>query len=219
MLKNYIKIAFRNLIKRKAFSLINISGLAIGMACCLLITVFVQDELSYDRFHEKADRIYRIASKEDRRGIIANYPFVFPGIPPILQNNYSEVLDYVRFDPRHNVLISSDDKEFYEERLFYTDSSVFDVFTFPLIEGDAETALKEPYSLVLTQRMAEKYFNGQDPVGQTLAIDNEKEYKVTGVLENVPQNSHIKFDFLASITTLEAQNPRYGKSWSWSCYA
>ena len=218
MLKNYLKIAFRNLIRHKTFSLINISGLAIGMACCLLITIFVQDELSYDRFHENANRIYRIASEENRRGVIANYPFVFSGIPPILQSDYSEVLDYVRFDPRENVLISSEDKEFYEERLFYTDASVFDMFTFPLLKGDPKTALKEPYSLVLTQKMADKYFRGVDPVGQTLTVDNEKDYKITGVMENVPRNSHIKFDCLASIATLEAQDPRYGKLWAWNCY-
>jgi len=218
MFKNYLKIAFRNLIKHKAFSVINISGLAIGMACCFLIIIFVQDELSYDRFHERADRIYRISSEENRRGVIANYPLVFSGIPPVLQNNYSEVLDYVRFDPRENVLIRSEDKEFYEGRLFYTDASVFDVFTFPLVKGDPESALREPYSLVLTQRMAEKYFSGENPMGQTLAIDNENDYKITGVLENVPRNSHIKFDFLASIATLETQDPRYGKLWAWKCY-
>ena len=206
------------MIRHKTFSLINISGLAIGMACCLLITIFVQDELSYDRFHENADRIYRIASEENRRGVIANYPFVFSGIPPILQSDYSEVLDYVRFDPRENVLISSEDKEFYEERLFYTDASVFDMFTFPLLKGDPKTALKEPYSLVLTQKMADKYFRGVDPVGQTLTVDNEKDYKITGIMENVPRNSHIKFDCLASIATLEAQDPRYGKLWAWNCY-
>jgi len=199
--------------------MINVSGLAIGMACCLLITIFVQDELSFDQFHEKANRIFRIASKENRRGIIANYPFVFSGIPPILQNDYSEVLDYVRFDPRENVLISSEDKEFYEERLFYTDASVFDVFTFPLVKGDPKTALKEPYSVVLTQRMAEKYFSGEDPVGQTLTIDNEHDYQITGVLKEIPRNSHIKFDFLASIATLETQDPRYGKLWAWNCYS
>lgn len=218
MISNYLKIAFRNLVKHKAFSLINISGLAIGMACCLLIVIFVQDELSYDQFNEKADRIYRIASKENRRGVIANYPFVFSGIPPILQNDYSEVMDFVRFDPRENVLISSEDKEFYEERLFYTDASVFDVFTFPLVNGDPNTALKEPYALVLTQRMAEKYFSGEDPVGRTLTIDNEHDYQITGVLKEIPRNSHIKFDFLASIATLEAQDPRYGKLWAWNCY-
>jgi len=218
VLKNYLKVAFRNLIKHKAFSVINISGLAIGMACCLLIVIFVQDELSYDRFHEKADRIFRIASKENRRGVIANYPFVFSGIPPILQNDYSEVLDYIRFDPRENVLISSEGKEFYEDRLFYTDARVFEMFTFPLVKGDPEIALKDPYSLVLTQRMAEKYFSGKDPVGQTLTVDNEHDYQITGVLKEIPRNSHIKFDFLASIATLEAQDPRYGKVWAWNCY-
>ncbi len=219
MIKNYIKIALRNLIKHKAFSVINISGLAIGMACCLLIIIFVQDELRYDRFHDKAGRIYRLTSEWSQRGIIANYPLIFSGVPPILQNEFSEVLNFVRFDPRLNVLISSGDKKFYEERLFYTDASVFEVFTFPLVKGDPETALKEPYSIVLTGNMAEKYFSGEDPVGQTLMIDNEHDYKVTGILKKIPRNSHIRFDFLASMATLEAQDPRYGKLWAWNCYA
>ncbi|MDH5704772.1 MAG: ABC transporter permease, partial [Candidatus Aminicenantes bacterium] len=219
MIKNYIKTAFRNLIKHKAFSLINISGLAIGMACCLLIIIFVQDELSYDKFHAKADRIYRMTSEENQRGIIANYPLVFSGVPSVLQNDYSEVLNFVRFDPRLNVLIGSGDKQFYEERLFYADASVFEVFTFPLIKGDPRTALKEPYSIVLTEKMAEKYFSGEDPIGQTLTIDNEHDYKIKGILKRIPRNSHIKFDFLASVATLEAQDPRYGKLWAWNCYA
>ena len=107
MLKNYLKIALRNLIKHKAFSLINISGLAIGMACCLLIIIFVQDELRYDRFHDKEGRIYRLTSERSQRGVIANYPLIFSGVPPTLQNEFSEVLNFVRFDPRLNVLISS----------------------------------------------------------------------------------------------------------------
>jgi putative ABC transport system permease protein len=219
MIKNYMKIAFRNLIKHKAFSLINISGLAIGMACCLLIIIFVQDELSYDKFNARADRIYRMTSEENRRGVIANYPLVFSGVPCALQNDYSEVLNFVRFDPRLNVLINSGDKKFYEERLFYADASVFEVFTFPLVKGDPDTALKEPYSIVLTEKMAEKYFGSGDPMSQTLMIDNEHDYKITGILKKIPRNSHIKFDFLASMATLEAQDPRYGKLWAWNCYS
>jgi len=219
MIKNYMKIALRNLIKHKAFSLINISGLAIGMACCLLIIIFVQDELRYDKFHAKADRIYRMVSEENQRGIIANYPLVFSGVPPILKNEFSEVMNFVRFDPRLNVLISSGDKKFYEERLFYADASVFEVFTFPLVKGDPETALKEPYSIVLTEKMAEKYFGGEDSMGRTLTIDNEHDYKITGILRKISRNSHIKFDFLASMATLEAQEPRYGKMWAWNCYS
>ena len=218
MIKNYLKIALRNLIKHKAFSLINISGLAIGMACCLLIIIFVQDELRYDRFHDKSDRIYRMTSEWNQRGVIANYPLIFSGVPPILQNEFSEVQNFVRFDPRLNVLISSGDKKFYEERLFYTDASVFEVFTFPLLKGDPKTALKEPYSIVLTENMAEKYFSGEDPMGQTLSIDNEHDYRIMGILKEIPRNSHIKFDFLASMATLEAQDSRYGKLWAWNCY-
>ncbi len=218
MLKNYLKTAFRNLRRHKGYSFLNIAGLAIGMACFLMIVVFVQDELSYDKFNDKADRIFRMTSEWNQRGVIAHYPLVFSGIAPLLQNDYPEVMSYARFDQRLNILVSSGDKKFYEERLFFTDASFFEMFTFPLNEGNPETALIEPYSIVLTEKMAEKYFGGENPVGQTLSIDNEHDYKITGILKKIPRNSHIQFDFLASMATLEVQDPRYGKLWAWNCY-
>ena len=218
MFRNYLKIAFRNLLRRKLYSLINVLGLALGMACCLLIILFIQDELSYDRFHEKAEQIYRVAKIEKRNEGVVNYPLVFPVVAPKLQQDFPEVLNAVRFDPQLSVLVSRENKQFLEQRFFYADSSVFDVFTFPLIKGDPKIALKEPYTLILTEEMAEKYFGSEDPLGQTLSIDNRHDYKITGVLKNIPHNSHMKFDFLASMATEEAENPRYGKLWAWSCY-
>lgn len=147
---NYLKIAFRNLSRHKGYSFLNIAGLAIGMACCILIILWVKDELSYDKFHDKADRIYRMTSEWNQRGVIAHYPLVFSGIAPLLQHDYPEVMSYVRFDQRLNILVSSGDKKFYEDCLFYTDASLFDVFTFPLVKGNPETALIEPYSIVMT---------------------------------------------------------------------
>jgi putative ABC transport system permease protein len=216
--KNYLKIAFRNLLRHKLYSLINVLGLALGMACCLLIILFIQDELSYDRFHEKAGQIYRVAKIEKRNEGVVNYPLVFPVVAPKLQEDFPEVLNAVRFEPRLSVLVNRENKQFLEQRFFYADSNVFDVFTFPLIKGDPKIALKEPYTLVLSEETAEKYFGSQDPLGQTLTIDNKHDYKITGVLKNIPHNSHMKFDFLASMATEEAENPRYGKLWAWSCY-
>jgi putative ABC transport system permease protein len=218
MFKNYLRTAIRNLRKNRGYSFLNVCGLAIGMACCILILLWVKDELSYDKFHEKADRIFRMTSEWNQRGVIAHYPLVFSGIAPLLQNDYPEVMSYVRFDQRLNTLISSGDKKFYEERLFYTDASLFEVFTFPLVKGDPETALIEPYSIVMSEKMAEKYFGSENPVGQTLTVDNEHDYKITGIMKKIPRNSHVQFDFLASMTTLEAQDPRYGKLWAWNCY-
>lgn len=218
MFKNYLKIAFRNLLRHKLYSLINVLGLALGMACCLLIILFIQDELSYDRFHEKAGQIYRVAKIEKRNEGVVNYPLVFPVVAPKLQEDFPEVLNAVRFEPRLSVLVNRENKQFLEQRFFYADSNVFDVFTFPLIKGDPKIALKEPYTLVLSEETAEKYFGSQDPLGQTLTIDNKHDYKITGVLKNIPHNSHMKFDFLASMATEEAENPRYGKLWAWSCY-
>jgi putative ABC transport system permease protein len=218
MFKNYLKIAFRNLRRHKLYSLINVSGMAIGMACCLLIILFIQDELSYDRFNEKADQIYRVAKIETRNDETVNYPLVFPVMAPKLKEEFPEVLDAVRFDRQSSVAVARENIQFIEPRFFYADANVFDMFTFPLVQGDAKTALQDPYCLVLTEDMARKYFGRENPVGKTLTIDNKEDYRVTGVLKNLPHTSHIKFDFLASICTMEAENPRYGKLWAWSCY-
>jgi len=218
MFRNYLKIAFRNLLRHKLYSLINVLGLALGMACCLLIVLFVQDELSYDKFHKKAEQIYRVAKIERRNDELVNYPLIFPVVAPKLREEFPEVLNAVRFDPQLSILISREGRQFLEQRFFYADSNVFDVFTFPLVKGDPKTALKEPYTLVLTEEMAEKYFAKEDPLGQTLTIDNNRDFKITGILKNIPHNSHLKFDFLASMATEEAENPRYGKLWAWSCY-
>jgi len=218
MFRNYLKIAFRNLLRHKLYSLINVLGLALGMACCLLIVLFVQDELSYDKFHKKAEQIYRVAKIERRNDELVNYPLIFPVVAPKLREEFPEVLNAVRFDPQLSILISREGRQFLEQRFFYADSNVFDVFTFPLVKGDPKTALKEPYTLVLTEEMAEKYFAKEDPLGQTLTIDNNRDFKITGILKNIPHNSHLKFDFLASMASEEAENPRYGKLWAWSCY-
>ncbi len=205
MIKNYLKIAFRNLKKHKIYSFINISGLAIGMACCLLIILNVQDELSYDAFHLNADRIFRVVTSTSRDGVPTNACGTF-GTGPALKEDFPEVVDFVRLrrmGQGTRIYIGHEDRKFYEERFFFADPSIFTVFTFPLIQGDAEKALSEPNSIVITEDVAEKYFGREDPMGQTLEADpyNSEEmmvFQVTGVAENVPDNSHFHFDFLAS---------------------
>jgi len=205
MIKNYLKIAFRNLKKHKAYSFINISGLAIGMACCLLIVLHIQDELSYDAFHLNADRIFRVVTSTSGDGAPTNATGTF-GTGPAMKEDFPEVVDFVRLrrmGQGTRIYIGHADRKYYEERFFFADPSIFTVFTFPLIQGDAEKALSEPNSIVITEDMAEKYFGREDPMGQTLEADpyNSEEmmvFQVTGIAKNVPGNSHFHFDFLAS---------------------
>jgi len=207
MVKNYLKIAFRNIKKHKAYSFINISGLAIGMACCLFIILFVQDELSYDRYHEKADRIYRLVDSLDAPGELSMH-FALSSAPfaPTLKNDFPEVEDAVRFFLGRRRMVSYEDKKYYEDGLIFADASLFNIFTFPLIKGDPDTALEAPNTLVISERIALKYFGTDESMNQTLKI-NEQEFLVTGVMKEMPKNSHFHADMFASLKTLE-KNPR-----------
>ncbi|MGH7456813.1 MAG: ABC transporter permease, partial [bacterium] len=200
MLKNYLKIALRNLLKHKGYSFINVAGLAIGMTCCILILLFVQDELSYDKYHENAARIYRIVwthNEDDTR----NSAMIGAPWAPALQNDYPEVASFVRFRSCGRPLIGYLDKRFYEENGLYADSTLFAVFSFPLIKGDPKSALAKPNSVVITMAMAQKYFGDEDPIGKILTLDNKSDLQVTGVVKNLRRNSHFRFDFLISFAT------------------
>ena len=173
MVKNYLKIAVRNLLRHKGYSLINIAGLAIGMACCILILLFVQDELSYDRYHKKAEQIHRLVLEIQAPGKIIDIALSSAPIGPALVNDYPEVSNAVRFCSSfgQKALISYGDTRLYEDRFFFADSTVFDVFTFPLMKGNPKTALKEPNSIVITEEMAEKYFGDEDPMDKILKVE------------------------------------------------
>jgi putative ABC transport system permease protein len=205
LLKNYLKIALRNLHKHKVYSLINIMGLAIGIACCLLILLYVQDELGYDRFHRRAKNIYRIALSGRARGearLLQTARTPSPWAPALAQD-YPGVENYVRFKtPLSRWLISIPDteKRFYEKGFYFADATVFDVFDFILLQGDAREALKRPNTVVLTEAAARKYFANADPLGKVIIADNNYEFTVTGVMRAVPHHSHLRFDFLASLT-------------------
>jgi putative ABC transport system permease protein len=201
MLKNCLKVALRNLLRHKGYSFINIAGLAVGITCCLLILLFVQDELGYDRYHEKADRIYRLMVENQAEGRVFNNALSSAPMVPALLRDYPEIESAVRLYPVDaSVLVSYDDKEFYEERFFYADAAVFEVFTFPFVKGDPRTALTEPNTVVLTEEMAHKFFGREDPIDKTIKLNQVSKYVVTGVIKNIPNNSHLHFDFLASFT-------------------
>jgi putative ABC transport system permease protein len=210
MLKNYLKIALRILRRYKAYSFINIAGLAIGMACCLLILAYVRHELSYDRYHKNAGQIYRVFEELDLPGNKSQMAVTPAPFAPAMENDFKEVVNAVRFMSSENignkVLVSFKDNHFYEDKWFYADDSVFDIFTFPLVKGNPRTALKEPLSVVVTEEAAKKYFGDEDPIRKVLTVTdeyNQNDFLITGVLKNIPPNSHFRFDFLASFITVE----------------
>ncbi|GEO09224.1 ABC transporter permease [Segetibacter aerophilus] len=199
MLKNYLKVALRNLWKNKTFSAINILGLAIGMGTCLLIVLFVLDELSFDKFNKKSDRIYRVDADlrfggAEQKFAVNNAPLAFTMV-----KEYPQVENAVRFRNYGPSVVKKGNQNIKEERIIYTDSTLFDVFTLPMIAGDPTKALTAPKSVVITESIAKKYFGKTDVVGQSLLFDNKDLYSITGVIKEVPENSHFRFDFFISL--------------------
>jgi putative ABC transport system permease protein len=225
MFKNYLKIAYRNIKRHKGYSLINISGLAIGMACCILILLFVFDELSYDRFHENHDRIYRVTRKwlnED--GVVSlHLGHVAPPIAPLLANDFPDIIHAVRMLRIGRPLVGRGSTFFEESRFFFAEEDIFKIFTFDMTAGDPQTALRDPLTMVITEEMAEKYFGAEDPIGQplTIQVDNQKaELTVTGIIKPMPHNSHFHADFLGSFKTYEALvGDREMQNWASNNYA
>jgi putative ABC transport system permease protein len=208
MIKNYLITAWRNIRKSKGFSLINIAGLAVGLAVCLLILLYVRDELSYDSYHTYADRICRIQrSWYDADGSIGDgFATLAPSFVPLLKNEFKEIEEIARMFGIDNTVLKAGDIAFTEERLFFAEPEIFKILTIPLIRGDAETALNDAGAIVLSRSMAKKYFGDEDPMGKTITTDNRLLFQVTGVMEDVPPNSHLHFDFLASYLTLKGLN-------------
>lgn len=202
MLKTYFKLAYRNITKDKAYSIINISGLAIGLASSILILLWVQNEFSYDKFHENAGQIYRIAcdfGDSKTVGTPAGMPAGLKAEMPVVKNT-------VRIKPGVTTLLEVGSKKFEEENVFYADESFMDVFSFPLVKGDRATALKQVDGALLTQAMATKYFGNEDPIGKIIRKDNKENIIVTGVLANVPANSDLQFDFILPMSSLARTN-------------
>lgn len=204
MLKNFFKITIRNIIRQKIYSVINIAGLAIGIACSIIITTFILHELSYDKFHDKADRIFRLIldgkiGEEELKSAWTAVPTAAAFV-----EEFPEVIDATRLEQWDNMLIRYGEKSFLEDKFMWADSSFFQIFSFKLISGDPAKVLNEPRTIVISESMARKYFGPEDPVGKVLKIFSDTtHYRVTGVFENVPVNSHIDFDFVASFISLD----------------
>ena len=211
MFKNQLKIALRNLRRHKIISLINVIGLAIGMACAALILLYVRHELSYDRYHANKHRIYRLVSRV--QGAAYEAVAKVPGPWAIAaQKDFPEIEQIARFVFFNETLVRRGEKRFYENGGFYADSTVFDVFSFSLLQGNSETALTQPSSIVVTEAFAQKYFGNENALGQTLTFDNQNHYQVTGVMANVPATSHFTFDYLVAMASYT--NPRRD-NWQW----
>jgi putative ABC transport system permease protein len=228
MFINYLKIAYRNLLKKKVYSFINIFGLGVGMACCVLIFMFVQEELSYDNYHEKGDRIFRvihgsIPEEGVTEGEGTNDFWVWGNAPvgPALKQDFPEIENVVQFSGRADILLSIDDNTQQEEGILFMDSTAFEVFSWELLQGDQKTALAAPYSIVLTESTAKKYFGNENALGQSIKGSdvagraNAGDYTVTGILADIPSNSHFKFNLLISLNTFRQTRPQIFDDWGY----
>lgn len=204
MFRNLFKTALRNILRDKIYSLINVLGLTIGITSSIFLLLYVLDELSYDKYHTRGQDIYRVITTikevdDEFTWVVAQIPFA-----PTVRDKFPEVEKSVRFIGTGRVLYQKDDLKFYEEEIYAADSAVFEMFSYNFIEGDPGTALHSPNSIVLTKNLAVKYFGNEHALGKTLQAGSEL-YQVTGVIENVPKNSHFTFDGLISITSLNEQ--------------
>ncbi len=219
MFFSYIKTAFRNLRKYKGYAFINIAGLAVGIACCILILMWVRDEMSYDGFHVKADRLFRAVEQQTYRGGELFPVAVTPApLGPALKDEIPEIADTCRFTNAPRFLVRYGDKLFYESGLGMADPSFFTMFSFPLVNGDPETVFRQLNALVISESMAEKYFGDQDPIGKVFRLENMFDLVVAGIMRDVPVNSHLQFDFVMPFKLLEFGGQRLDQWGSNSYY-
>lgn len=221
MIVNYFKIIYRNLIRSKTYSLINILGLSVGLSVCLIILEYVNFEKSYDRFHPDSNNIYRVILGYESAGQVQWDAANFAPTAPALKSDFPEVVEYVRITPEYfGVVLNHDEKVFEEKKVYYADSTFFNFFGYKLLAGDSKRALREPRSIVLSASVAERYFGPksswkESPVGQLILVNNKESYTITGIMEDTPANSHLKFDALISFTTFIQKNDP-SKEWGWN---
>jgi len=214
MISNYLKTALRVLFRQKSYSAINIGGLAIGISVCILILTYVLYELSYDKFHEKSEQIYRVCVDANIGGTAMNLALTSGPMGLALDEDFPEVLKQTRiFQTGRKILVTQGENKFYEGNFYYADSTFFNIFSFHLIRGEADKVLTAPNSIVLTEKLVHKYFNEENPIGKVLRINDNSNFTITGVVSDVPGNSHFQFDALISVSTVNG-NPQFGlESW------
>ncbi|MFC1477561.1 ABC transporter permease [candidate division KSB1 bacterium] len=215
MLKNHIITALRNILKYKVFSLINITGLAFGMACCIFIMIWVLQELSFDRFHDNAPDLYRVVENQHYSDYIYKVAVTPYPLGPAIKEAYPEIIDATRYSGIGGTLVRYGENAFFEGGIRAVDPSFFTMFTFPFLSGNKETALQDPFSLVITKEMKEKYFGEDDPIGQVVSFNNTYDFTITGVIEDTPQNSSLRFTMAVPfdfIRTLGRYNDSFGSN-------
>jgi len=208
MFKFYLKTAVRNLFKFKSISSINIIGLSVGMAVCILLMLYVQDELSFDRYHQHSDRIFRILENDKT--------YISPQVSEIVSANFPEIERSARILVRDQCMIQYEEKQFIEKQFSYADPNLFSIFSFKLKKGNPATVLKRPFSIVISEMIANKYFGEEDPIGKVLRLENKHDYTITGLMEEIPHNSHFRYNILA---TMAGSDQVFGSeamsSWGW----
>ena len=209
MIKNLLKTALRHIRKHLGYSLLNILGLTLGISSALFLVIYVSDELSYDRYHENADRIYRVSSKITEPDDQFTWNVAQLPMGPQVVQDYPEVQSFVRFIPMPRALYKFEDKEYIEENFLYVDSTLFDIFSYKVLKGEVRSAIKDPGKIVLTETTAARYFGDSDPIGKTL-ITGDNTFEVTGVIEDVPSNSHFRFDAVSARNNLPKQLGSWG---------
>ncbi len=214
MLHNYLTIAIRSLLRYPAYTLINVVGLAIGLAACMLILRYVWDELSYDRYHPHADRVYRVVDDIESAGQTVQTAGSPSGWGPALKRDFPEIELFARVRGTTSVwFIMHEENRYYEKKVIWADAALLDMFSIPLVAGNSRTALTEPYSIVISEDMAFKYFGGEDPMGKVLRGDNVWDFTVTGVMRNIPANSHLRPDMIMSLVTRDVLYPDSLDDW------
>ncbi len=218
MFRSFIFLSMRNLLrKNRLFTLINVSGLSIGLTCCFLIALFIYDEYTFDAYHKKADRIYRIVLDFSEEGNTVNWARTSAPIGQYLKGAYPEVEQVVRLRKNPGTdLVANDEIKFYEERIFFADSTLFHVFDIGLSRGNATSALRDKHSVIITQRLAEKYFKGDDPIGKSLRLNNTVDLRITGIMNEMPANSHFVADAFVTFSSLDPfLGERRLSHWGW----
>lgn len=217
MFKNYMQIAWRNLKRHKAYSFINITGLAIGLACCVMIMLWIQHELSYDRYHQRADDIYLVA-REVTEGSLQGEKIATtsPPLAPALRDEFPEIVEVTRACWRGNRLFSYGQDHFLEKNFFLADKGIFKIFTFSFVKGDKANAFDTPHSLVISESIAEKYFGDEDPLEKTITLDEKTDFVVTGVIKDMPSNSHFIADIILPFETVAKIDGIDLSNWGWN---
>ena len=215
MFKNYLKAALRNMQRNKVYSFIKVFGLAVGMACCMLILLWIRDEMSYDRYHENAHRLYRVLYGLRDEGDLTYFALSPFGSTPVLNADIPDVIDYTRIERKWAGLFTVGNKSFEEDDIYFVDTGFFRLFSHEFLEGRPEGALDEPGSVVLTESRAMKLFGRIDVVGETIHLDQEGDIRITGVIANVPGCSHMQFDYVVSNHRAQRRMPELYTSWDW----